>query len=151
MIRCSYYLVLARETSPYILLPERCTHRYQLLEFVLLSKVSNQIEEDLIILKCEFEDFLVLENNSLSEEFVKNGWKGMFVETYFKGFLEEKIQNQLFPISVDEEASQILQKSDLSEQLREICRKIYHLKEKRQVLIEEKASDLTRVTLCSRI
>ena len=74
----------------------------------------------------------------------------MFVETYFEGFLEEKVQNQLFTISPDEEASEILKKSDLPEKLRYICREIDYLQENRQVLIQEKTLNVTQTLFSSK-
>ncbi|MBP6950976.1 MAG: hypothetical protein KBD36_00300 [Alphaproteobacteria bacterium] len=102
-------------------------------------------EEELTYFRGEFENFLKIENNSISREFIKSGWKGMFVETYFEGFLEEKIYNQLFALSSDEEANKILEKSDFPEKLRDICSEIDHLKERRQELILEKTSDMVKV------
>ncbi|MBY0292249.1 MAG: hypothetical protein K2W92_03060 [Alphaproteobacteria bacterium] len=114
------------------------------------KRIKSFSEEELTHFRGEFENFLKFENNSISKEFIKNGWKGMFVETYFEGFLEEKVQNQLFTISPDEEASEILKKSDLPEKLRYICREIDYLQENRQVLIQEKTLNVTQTLFSSK-
>lgn len=94
------------------------------------KKTQSFSDEELVKAKLEFVEYLEKENNSISEEYQKNGWKGLFVEAYFEDFLKDKIESQIFTLSLEEETNQNIAKSGANEKLQDLSNKINILKEK---------------------
>lgn len=102
------------------------------------EKTKNLPEAALSQFKKEFIEFLKEENSAISKEFRKNGWKGLFVESYFKSFLEEKIESQFFSASAEEEAIEIIKNLGLIERGAEVRERIGAFKKARSELTQEK-------------
>ncbi|MFX7862301.1 hypothetical protein ABTK41_19675, partial [Acinetobacter baumannii] len=75
------------------------------------EKIKTLSEDEKENLEAEFIQLLHIENNSITEEFRKFGWKGSFVESYFNAFTEEKIESQLFISSSQEDVDEAIKTS----------------------------------------
>lgn len=63
---------------------------------IVKEKIKNLTNQEKQCLEQAFEAHLTQENNSLTEEFRKLRWKGLFISSYFEGFVEEKVFAELF-------------------------------------------------------
>lgn len=110
---------------------------------MLKDKIKNISDPEKLLLEQEFEAHLEKENNSMTEEFRKSRWKGMFISVYFESFIKEKIYSELFNAS-DEAAhdEKIVQSSGLLERLDDICHELACLKHKKRDLFESRAQHL---------
>jgi hypothetical protein len=63
---------------------------------IVKERIKNLSETEQQKLKRDFEKHLNRENNSMTEEFRKLRWKGLFISSYFDSFVEEKISAELF-------------------------------------------------------
>jgi hypothetical protein len=93
------------------------------------EKIQSLSAKNLIKAKKEYEEYLKKENNSISEQYRKHGWKGLFVESYFEDFLKEKMEICCFSSSLEEEVNQNVINSGLRRTLQETCDKMKNLKE----------------------
>jgi hypothetical protein len=87
--------------------------------------------------RTDFEHHLQRENNSLTEEFKRAGWEGVFIETYFDSYMEEKMETQLFTTPLEEETSQYLKSSGLLEKVMSISNEMQRLKTLKERLKSE--------------
>lgn len=112
-----------------------------------ISKTNKMIKsfsnEDLKKVKKEFEEYLEKENNSISEEYKKMGWKGLFVEVYFDNFIKERIGKESFSLSLENDIHQAVMRSGLQEKLQNIYEKINTLKKEKD-LSEFQKKDLSK-------
>lgn len=99
-----------------------------------LNKTREKIRcisvKELTMIKKEFEDHLEKEKNSISEQYKKSGWKGLFVDVYFDDFLKGKIESQIFSLSLEEETNKNVMKLGLNQKFQEIYHKTNDIKEK---------------------
>lgn len=102
------------------------------------EKIKTLSEDEKENLEAEFIQLLHIENNSITEEFRKFGWKGSFVESYFNAFTEEKIESQLFISSSQEDVDEAIKTSGFLKLLESICDEIYLLEQKRRQVEKEK-------------
>lgn len=102
------------------------------------EKIKNLPERHLEQFKEEFSRHLEEENNSLTQEFNRAGWKGLFVQTYFEAYLEEHIDSQLFEVSLEEEVNQRLNESGLLKKFTIVSEEITGLRAQRKLLTAEK-------------
>ena len=105
------------------------------------KKVRKEIqtfsEEQIEKFKQEFEKNLEEENNSLTAEFNRAGWEGLFIQTYFDSYLKEEVGGRLFTNSLEEEIQQRVQPAGLSETLKSLSDDICKLRTKRQCLLSQ--------------
>jgi hypothetical protein len=101
---------------------------------IVKDKIKNLSDQERQILEQDFEAFLEQENNSMTEEFRKFRWNGMFISAYFKGFVEEKIFSQVFENLDRDHDEKIIRSSGLLELLDEVCEEITHVKQKKRDL-----------------
>lgn len=115
------------------------------------KKIINCLpEKDLTKAKKEFEEYLEKENNSISEQYRKRGWEGLFVETYFDDFLKEKVEKEIFSVSLENDINQTVIRFGLQEKLQNICEKISTLKKERS-LSDFQRNDTSKWTFCDAI
>lgn len=96
------------------------------------EKIKTISENEKELLEQEFIQLLDIENNSITREFRKFGWKGSFVESYFNAFLEEKLESQLFISSAKDDAEEVIKASGFLDLLESIYNEIYVLEQKRR-------------------
>lgn len=109
------------------------TQRRDKVRKVISSFGQKEIQD----FRTDFEHYLQTENNSLTEEFKRAGWEGVFIKTYFDSYMEEKIETQLFMTSLEEETSQHLKSSGLLEKKMSLSNEMERLKTLRERLKSE--------------
>ena len=101
---------------------------------IVKEKIKNLSEQERQNLEQDFEVLLEKENNSMTEQFRKFRWKGMFVSSYFDGFVEEKIYADLFTKADEENDEKVVQASGLFELLEDVCDEITRVKKRKRTL-----------------
>jgi hypothetical protein len=96
------------------------------------EKIKNFSEEEHKIFQNEFIQILEIESSPLTNEFKRAGWNGLFVECAYLGFLEEKIETQLFKTSDEVNKSLALQSSDHLKSLKDIDSDLNSLEQKKR-------------------
>lgn len=105
-----------------------------------IKNLSGQEEEKL---KQEFKAFLERENNSMTEEFRKLRWRGMFISSYFDGFVEEKLYTDLFDEMEEVNDEKIIQSSGLLELLDEVGYELSLMRQRKRTLESSILESLT--------
>ena len=104
---------------------------------IVKEKVKTLSKEERQSLEQDFEALLEQENNSMTEEFRKFRWKGMFISSYFDSFVEEKIYSELFKKEDKDNDEKVVQSSGLLELLDDVCYALALAKqEKRELDLE---------------
>ena len=85
--------------------------------------------------KLEFIKFLETENNSITEEFRKFGWNGIFVDSYFESFVKDQIMIVLFSNTLTDEIDKSIKKCGLLEVLKKIDNEICLVQHKKNILM----------------
>lgn len=101
------------------------------------ERVENLSQTEYDQFKKEYENLLKIEKSPISTEFEKNGWNGLMVEAYFYGFLREKLENDLFNTSFEDEADKTIEASGFLMELAQIHKSILSLKENHSNLKEQ--------------
>lgn len=102
------------------------------------QRIKYLSKEETRDLEKNFETYLNQENNSMTEEFKKSGWKGLFVQSYFEAFVEERLASQLFATSSEEEAERAIKGSGYMGVLENIHQELSQLKQKKEALVNER-------------
>ncbi len=96
------------------------------------EKVENMSEEEETLFKKEFIQNLEIEDSPITSEYKRAGWKGLFVECSYFGFLKEKLSSQLFESSTEVNETQAIQSSGLLELLEDVEDELYRLRQKKR-------------------
>lgn len=98
---------------------------------IVKEKIKNLSEQENQNLEQSFEALLEKENNSMTEEFRKFRWKGLFISSYFEGFVEEKIYSELFTKTDEANDEKVVQSSGLLDFLDDVCEELSMVKQKK--------------------
>jgi len=96
------------------------------------EKMENMSEEEETLFQKEFIQNLEIEDSPITNEYKRAGWKGLFVECSYFGFLREKLSTQLFEISPEVNETQAIQSSGLLEILEDVEDELNQLKQKKR-------------------
>lgn len=88
---------------------------------IVKDRIKNLSEQERHNFEQDFELHLEKENNSMTEEFRKLRWKGMFISAYFEGFVEEKVYAEVFEDVKPHHDEKLVQSSGLLELLDDVC------------------------------
>ncbi len=106
---------------------------------IIKEKIENLTEQEKKTFEEEFKLFLEQKNDAMTQEFKRSGWKGMFMTTYFDGFMEDRLYTEIFETSEEDETQEALKKSGFLEFLENIEGDIAFLYQKRKDLENAKA------------
>jgi hypothetical protein len=98
------------------------------------EKIKALSKEEQQSLEQDFEALLIKENNSITEEFRKFRWKGMFISAYFEGFVRDKIYAELFKNIDETHDEKVVQSSGFLEILDDVCDELRRVKQKKRNL-----------------
>ncbi len=96
------------------------------------EKIENMSKEEETLFQKEFIQNLEIEDSPITNEYKRAGWKGLFVECSYFGFLKEKLSSQLFESSKEVNETQAIQSSGLLELLKDVEDELYHLRQKKR-------------------
>ncbi len=103
------------------------------------EEIKSLSEEEMKNLKDVFEKSLIEENSSMTEEFRKSGWKGLFIQSYFDSFVEESFEFQLFSTSYEGQAERTIKELGYLDDLEKIHHEISQLKHKKETVENERS------------
>lgn len=107
---------------------------------IVKEKIENLTEKEKKAFEEDFVMFLEKKNDAMTKEFKTSGWKGLFVMTYFEGFVEDKLYAQLFDVSKEKTTQELLKVSGLLEHLNAAGEEINALHKIRKKIEDSKTS-----------
>jgi hypothetical protein len=101
---------------------------------IVKEKIKSLSETERQKLEQDFEQHLNRENNSMTEEFRKFQWKGLFISAYFDSFVEEKIAAELFKGTDEDKEKRLIFSSGLLDALDDVGYELACLYQKKSLL-----------------
>lgn len=104
---------------------------------ILKEKIKTLSNKEIKKFKKEFIEFIEEENSTMTEEFRKFKWDGMFIAAYFEEFMKEKIEAKLFKRSLKEDQQDALYSSGLLEEHEKVCQYVSALQQRQKDLLSQ--------------